>query len=313
LTTPASGNLIVGACLAAAAGTCAVLVSRVHADPWLCVPLNLAAVTFTAAVGFLSVPTGPRSAHVLLASAAAFTIAIALLRLTGCGTACLTAAATVTGLLTAISATNVIWLSSMSAAGASLVVLALAVLAVAPRLAITVTRVGPSAPSLDDRDEPSTAPAARVQLAHQILTGLVTGTSISAALGAVTVVTDHVRDGRSPLVAWLFTAATGLVLVLRSRTHCDSIRRFTLVAGGIATAIAGFGLVVISAPDQAHLSSAVAAGLGAAALSGRTGLSVGPVIRRGADIVEYLAIAAVIPIACWVGGLYGVVRGLSLI
>ena len=35
-----------------------------------------------------------------------------------------------------------------------------------------------------------------------------------------------------------------------------------------------------------------------------------PVLRRAAELVEYAAIAAVIPLACWVCGLYAAMRGL---
>jgi hypothetical protein len=34
--------------------------------------------------------------------------------------------------------------------------------------------------------------------------------------------------------------------------------------------------------------------------------------RRAVDVLEYVAVAAVLPLACWVGDLYGLVRGLSL-
>jgi hypothetical protein len=35
----------------------------------------------------------------------------------------------------------------------------------------------------------------------------------------------------------------------------------------------------------------------------------GPAVRRIADAAEYAALAAVIPLACWVGGLYAAARG----
>jgi hypothetical protein len=35
-------------------------------------------------------------------------------------------------------------------------------------------------------------------------------------------------------------------------------------------------------------------------------------VRRSVEVVEYLSLAAVLPLACWVVGLYGLVRGLSL-
>jgi hypothetical protein len=42
------------------------------------------------------------------------------------------------------------------------------------------------------------------------------------------------------------------------------------------------------------------------------GERLSPFVRRGIEVVDYLALAAVVPLACWVGGLFGFVRGLSL-
>jgi hypothetical protein len=41
-------------------------------------------------------------------------------------------------------------------------------------------------------------------------------------------------------------------------------------------------------------------------------LTVNPVVRRAVEVTEYLALATVVPLACWVGGLYGLIRGVSL-
>jgi hypothetical protein len=41
-------------------------------------------------------------------------------------------------------------------------------------------------------------------------------------------------------------------------------------------------------------------------------VTLSPVARRGIDLLEYLALVAIVPLACWVSGLYGAVRGLSL-
>jgi hypothetical protein len=35
-------------------------------------------------------------------------------------------------------------------------------------------------------------------------------------------------------------------------------------------------------------------------------------VRRAIELLEYLALAAVMPLACWVVGLYGLARGMSL-
>jgi hypothetical protein len=47
-------------------------------------------------------------------------------------------------------------------------------------------------------------------------------------------------------------------------------------------------------------------------LSGVFGATVNPLARRTVEVLEYLALAAVVPLACWVGGLYGLIRGVSL-
>ena len=65
----------------------------------------------------------------------------------------------------------------------------------------------------------------------------------------------------------------------------------------------------MSWPEHAHWVSLLAAAAGSPALSPLFGLTVSPVVRRAVEIVEYLALAAVVPMACWVGGLYGLVRG----
>lgn len=292
--TAAPGILVAPAVLALSAGAAAVVTFRVGTDPLLCTALSLVAVTFAAATGFISVPAGPPPAHVLLSSAAALSAAIVMLRLTGCSTTCLTAVVTATGLMAAISAMCVVYPLSTSAMGAALAALSLAVVGVGPRLTVVLT-------------------GANAGSAHQVLTGVVTGSAMSSALGAATVVAGHFRDGGSALVVGVFLAVISTALALRARTHADPRRQFALVAGGLATAVAVFTLAVISAPQQAHWPSVAAAALSAAVLRARAGLTVGPAISRGVDIVEYLALAAVIPMACWVAGVYGVVRGMSLL
>ena len=37
-----------------------------------------------------------------------------------------------------------------------------------------------------------------------------------------------------------------------------------------------------------------------------------PVVRHAVQLLEYVALAAVVPLAVWVTGVYGVVRDLSL-
>ena len=41
-------------------------------------------------------------------------------------------------------------------------------------------------------------------------------------------------------------------------------------------------------------------------------VAVSPVGRRSVELLEYLALAVVVPLACWICGLYGAARGLNL-
>jgi hypothetical protein len=81
----------------------------------------------------------------------------------------------------------------------------------------------------------------------------------------------------------------------------------------VLTVTAGFAAAVISYPAQAHVVSAIAATAGAVALVSVVRPTVSPIALRAVEIVEYLALAAVIPLACWVGGIYGWAREMNLI
>ena len=301
LITRGYGHLMAGAVLAAAAAVGAVASRRAH-DALPCVALSVIAVVNTAVVGFLAVPAGPSAANGLLGATAAFATSVVLLRLTHCGTSCLTATATGAALAAATAAVCVAWPVPVEAAGAALAVLSLAVLGLAARLSIMVAGLTPGLPAAGE---------AHVALAHQTMTGLVAGSSASAALGSVLVACGSL-DGGSALSASLFNAVAGLVLLLRARTHAEMPRRIVLGAGGILSIAAGLAVTVISVPGQAHWASLLTAASGAVALGWLHGYPVSPVVRRSVELAEYLSLAAVLPLACWVVGLYGLVRGLSL-
>jgi ESX secretion system protein EccD len=310
--TGASDHIIIGALLAAAAAVGSVVSRRVQQDPLPTVALSAVAVVFTAVVGFLAVPAGPAAANGLLAAAAGFSIATLLLRLTGCGTTCLTAIAASTALAAATAAACEAWTLPTEAAGASLAILSLGALGVAARLSIAVAGLAPTRPTADDGQPSAEVDEAQAALAHQTLTGLVIGSSSSAALGSVLVACGDLDDGGSWLSGAVFSAVVGLVLILRARTHSKMPRRVALAAGGMVSVAAGFALIAISAPEQGHWMSLLAAAVGASALGWLFGLTVSPVVHRAIELLECLALAAVLPLACWVVGLYGLARGMSL-
>jgi type VII secretion integral membrane protein EccD len=315
-TTPttATGPVVTAAVVAASTAMGAVVIRRAHDDPLLCVPLSLVAVIFSWTTGFLAVPAGPHVAHVLLASAAAFSAATILLRLMGCGTICLTAIATATMLGSIVAISSVSWRLPPDAGGALLGLISLAMLAAAPRVSMALTGAKPATPSADETGDPDIDDVAeRAVLTHRTLTGLVTGASACAAIGAAVAAFGELRGGGSSLTAMALPTAIGLVLVLRTRTYADSLRRIILAVSGMLCAAVCVAVCVMSIAAHAHWVSLLAVAIGVTALSPLLGVTVSPVVRRATEIFDCLAIAAVAPAACWVAGLFGFVRGMNLI
>ena len=304
--THAIGHVITAGVMAAVAAVAVVAMRRAHADPVLSVALSVITIVFAAAAGFLAVPAGPSMASSLLATAVACSTSVLLLRVTQCGAICLTALAALTALTSAASACGVIWSLPIPTTGAALSVLSLGTLGLAARLSLALAGLTPAVPSPDDAPAPK---AARVATAHDTLSGLVIGSAAAAALGAVLVISGH--SGSWPQ-ATAFSAVVGLVMLLRVRTHIDLRRRIALMVAGHIAVAAGVVLVVVSAPGQANWVCVLATAIGLTALGGAVGVTLSPLARRAVDLVEYLALAAVVPLACWVGGVYGLVRGLSL-
>jgi type VII secretion integral membrane protein EccD len=306
-----AGNIITGTCVAVTAAAGTAVVRRLNGDPLICVPLSLVAVLYAGVVGYLAVPPGPPASRLLMAFAATFSASILLLRVTRCGRTPLTAVATLSAQIAAVAAAGTTWGWHVHAGGAALATVSLATLGFAPRLAMVLSGAGPTTPSIEDSQAETTAPNAG--RCHRTLTGLVVGASIAAAVGAASVATWGIRDAGPTLRGIAFTAVVALVLLLRARTYIDPCRRIGLASAAVLAATAGFAAAVVSAPAQAHVISALAAVAGAATLGLVIRPTVSPVVSRTVEVVEYLAIAAVVPIACWVGGIYGLAREVNLI
>lgn len=312
----ALGNAVTSAVLASAAAVAAVVLRRTHRDPLPCLVLSIAAVVFTAVAGFLAVPAGPSAANLCLAAAAATTASIVLLRVTDCGTVCLTAGASLSTLAATVSVCGVVWTMSARVAGALLATGALATLSVAAKLSILLSRLSPAMPTADGgiEEEPKTAEPreARAVRGHRMLTGLVVGSSAAAVVGVALVAWCGHGGGGHWLVGAVFTGVVGAVLMLRARLHVGIDRVAALVGCGIICVTVAFALTVVSIPRQASWATVMTVIAGVGALRVGFGVPVSPVARRSVDLLEYLVVAAVVPLACWVIGLYGVFRGLSL-
>ena len=214
---PPSHRAIVAAIVALAATVAAIVASRVDADTaadrW---PWDRRRPVFAAVAGFLVVPGGPAPPNFFLAAAIC----------SPCRPCCsmprpaeqhsssrITAFSTTAAIAAAVAA---IWPAPTATVGAVLAAASLAMLGVAAKLSILLTGLSPRMPSAADparRREPCVADigTARAERGHQMLTGLLAGFSVAAALGAVLVAAGHDAETRVSGVA--FTAVVSAVLI----------------------------------------------------------------------------------------------------
>ncbi|KAA0098623.1 type VII secretion integral membrane protein EccD [Mycolicibacterium sp. P1-18] len=243
----------------------------------------LGVVALCGATGFLVVPSDPSPPNVFLAAAAALSTALLMLRLSGRRATGLIAAAALSSLVAAVTVAAM----PLTVVGAALSTAAIALLAVAPRLSMLAAGLGAENPRGDL--------AASAASGHAVLGGLVTGSAAGAAAGAV------VTAAAGPAGAAVFASLVGTVLVLRARTYVDADRRISLLASGLVVYLAGSWALVSSRPQSVVAVACLwmAVGLVAARRPGRA-----PVVSRMLDRLEYGALVAVVPVACWVGGAY---------
>jgi hypothetical protein len=86
------------------------------------------------------------------------------------------------------------------------------------------------------------------------------------------------------------------------------------VVSGIATTGTTFGVIAASTPDHGPWIAAMTAMLAATAIYlgfVAPAMSLSPVVRRSVELLECLALVAMVPLTCWICGLYGTVRGLN--
>ncbi|MGH3677758.1 MAG: type VII secretion integral membrane protein EccD [Mycobacterium sp.] len=316
---PSGRQVLIAGILACTATVAAIIASRVRPEPLPGLTMSLVAIAFATVTGHLAVPDGPAGPNLCLAAVAGSTVSIVLLRVTACGTVCLTAIATCLATVAVAAAAAVVWPIPGQAVGAGLAVVSLAMLGVAAKLSIALSGLSPAVPTADsagdDEDIPFDVGAASVIRGHETLTGLLVGFSAAAASGTLLAAIASHRGGEAGPRAVALTAVVGAVLMLRARHQIGVTRTAAVFGSGLLSVTATFVLVAFSAPRQAHWVSALAVVCGVAALC-LTLVDVearlSPVARRSGEILEYLALVAVVPVACWVADLFGVVRGLSL-
>lgn len=152
----------------------------------------------------------------------------------------------------------------------------------------------------------------RVGQASDYLTGVVAAAAVAAVVGAY--LANDV-DGGFHWQGAAFGIAVATVLCLRGRSHHDLVQAATLIGGGLLTALLVVGKIAVFLPEwRVHVALALIAVTTIAAACGLVAPKVefSPVMRRMTELGEYLAVGVVVPLACWIVGVYAFFRGLRL-
>ncbi|WP_245849070.1 type VII secretion integral membrane protein EccD [Mycobacterium palustre] len=299
--------------IAAAAGVIALLgaavAHRSYRDAMAALALSVTGIAFSAVAGLLTVPGGPGLPNALLAAAAAAATAVLAIRAVGCGVVALTAIACAATLAALAALGGVLTGAPVAAVGSVLTLTSLGLIGWAPRISLLLAGLSPRlTPPLDH--EPADDLADKAFRAEGWLTGLVSAASSAAALGAV--VTVLAGAPRPSCLA--FGGLAGALLLARARSQGQA-RALVCAIGGTTVVAATFAVAASATDGRGAWITAATASLAAAAIHlgfVAPAVALPPALRRGAEILEWLALAAVVPLAAWASGLYSAVRGLSL-
>lgn len=300
-------RVMIPAVAAGAALIAAVTAGRACGETVTTTALGTCASLLGAVAGYLAVPGAAAAPKFMLAAAVSLVIAVIAVRCTGHGAMPLTAIGAFSLLSMIASCGWCLLPLRVGAAGAVLAATAVAALGLAAKLAIWAARLPLPrrlAPDLTIADDV----AELAGRADMLLNGVVCGFTAAAVLGSCL----SVLGGVSGLG---LAAVVGVGLLLRSRTHADTVRTAAFMVGGTLSLSAVLVRLAILLPQHAHWLSLVV--IAAAAVAIRVGSAtsstvLSPVIRRCVDLTEYVLLAAVIPLALWACGVYGAVRALSL-
>lgn len=287
----------------------AAIAHRVHRDPIAGSALSVIATVSAAVAGFVVVPGAPSVSNVLLAGAAAAATAVLGMRLSGCGVVALTAAACFAVVITAAALVGAISAAPVHVVASAAGVASLGLLGAAPRISIALTGLSPRLATSDVAEcEPSESwVSVRAIRADRWLVSLRAGLSASAGVGAVVTV----LAGAPRLACLVFGAVTAAVLLLRCRNG-DGAGLPGFAVSGIGTAATSFGVAAVLMQTNGPTLVAATALVAATMYLGFAATAFSPVVLRCVEALEWLAWAALVPLACWIGGLYGVVRGMNL-
>jgi type VII secretion integral membrane protein EccD len=261
---------------------------------------GLTATAFAALAGFVAVPGGPGAAKAVFACAAAATSAV-LIRVIGWHAAIFTTLACFAAMCATAASICLVTAAPLPAVGAGLAAVSLALIEASPSISMTLTRL--SHASIDDQLH------TRAIRAHTWLTGFIAAFSASTALGAICALSEP------SLPHILFATVSGSALLLRSPTRHDIRHSAPSVLCGTATLGAALVAASVANPHLALHIASLSMMLSITALYAgfmTSTTTIPSTARRSIELLQYFALAAVAPLALWLCGLYGAVRGLNL-
>ncbi|HEX6403356.1 MAG TPA: type VII secretion integral membrane protein EccD [Pseudonocardiaceae bacterium] len=293
-----------------------VVTARVYRETSAGVVIAAGSLPLGFVSGLAIVPgSGVHAENLLLACTLTLVLAAASIAMLGAGLTPFVASATACalGALTFLCASLVHRPAAGIAAAAA--ALALGAISALPRLTIHLSRLPmPQVPgnAKDLREDPGLPDYAaierRVERAHEYLTGMIIGSGLVAAIGAVLAAAGGV-------VGVVLGAVVAAVLLLRARSYANANQAIALLVNGIV-AVGGLMAGLLATARQPGVLLAGFAGLLVlATLALVTGVAVprrrfSPVLRRSVDVVEAVLIASVLPLALGVLDLYRTVRAL---
>jgi type VII secretion integral membrane protein EccD len=153
----------------------------------------------------------------------------------------------------------------------------------------------------------------RLRRANQYLTGIIVAAAGTAAVGCYLAI--DFRNG----FYWqgaAFAIAVATVLCLRGRSHHDLLQSATLVGGGVTIAL----ILIVKAGAylehgwQLYSTLMLVVFMTLTAVCGVIAprLDFSPVMRRQVEILEFIAIATIFPLCCWIIRLYAFFRELRI-
>ncbi|MEU4691761.1 type VII secretion integral membrane protein EccD [Actinoplanes sp. NPDC023714] len=222
------------------------------------------------------------------------------------------------GALTALLAAG----TSPAAAAATLISVLVCGLGALPVLAVRLSRMplpplarpsrGPGRPDSTDGEPPDRAAVhAAVDRADELLTGLMLGHALAAGVALALLAFEGTLSAR------ILIAVCATALILRARVFVTGRLRIPLLVAGLGGLAALGADLLISTPwDAGLLPGLTAVVLLIAAVTVIPGTTYehrrpSPYLSQAADLLEGVAVIAVIPMACAVAGLYTALSGLA--